>query len=120
MKPRKLFAGPSLIGPTISVGGGDEDIGANIAGYSMLFNHRWQSLDTDALNLTEGSKLTLEVRGHEIVLSKGLVPQVRGLPLAANLGASTHRVRARLQGVGGSTFSPDFDHLSISVIWFPI
>ena len=25
----------------------------------------------DALNLTEGSKLTLEVRGHEIVLSKG-------------------------------------------------
>jgi AbrB family looped-hinge helix DNA binding protein len=24
-----------------------------------------------ALNLTEGSKLTLEVRGHEIVLSKG-------------------------------------------------
>jgi AbrB family looped-hinge helix DNA binding protein len=25
----------------------------------------------DALNLTEGSKLTLEVRGQEIVLSKG-------------------------------------------------
>jgi AbrB family looped-hinge helix DNA binding protein len=25
----------------------------------------------EALNLTEGSKLTLEVRGHEIVLSKG-------------------------------------------------
>ena len=25
----------------------------------------------DALNLKEGSKLTLEVRGHEIVLSKG-------------------------------------------------
>jgi len=25
----------------------------------------------DSLNLTEGSKLTLEVRGHEIVLSKG-------------------------------------------------
>ena len=25
----------------------------------------------DALNLTEGSKLTLEIRGHEIVLSKG-------------------------------------------------
>jgi AbrB family looped-hinge helix DNA binding protein len=24
-----------------------------------------------ALNLTEGSKLTLEIRGHEIVLSKG-------------------------------------------------
>jgi AbrB family looped-hinge helix DNA binding protein len=24
----------------------------------------------DALNLTEGAKLTLEVRGHEIVLSK--------------------------------------------------
>jgi AbrB family looped-hinge helix DNA binding protein len=25
----------------------------------------------EALNLTEGSKLNLEVRGHEIVLSKG-------------------------------------------------
>ena len=25
----------------------------------------------DALNLTEGAKLSLEVRGHEIVLSKG-------------------------------------------------
>ena len=25
----------------------------------------------DALNLKEGTKLTLEVRGHEIVLSKG-------------------------------------------------